>query len=448
MNYQFLRDILSSPWQIEPSTLNTFYPVFRGILNGLQIEKSKDSVIDVPFFLSANNHTVLSSENNPLTIPQEQPMEKTVHILPLNSLLTKHDQPCGPLGTRSLASMLLAADNNESIIGHILLIESGGGQASAVPELTDAIQKCKKPILAWVDGMAASAAYYIASYCPEIMASRTSDIIGCIGTMIVWEGRKNKSPENSLGDVSVTIYADDASDKNIEYEKAINEFDFTLAKERILNPMNKKFQSDVTANRQAVLHEHLTGRTFQASEVMGSLIDSIGDFQSAVDRLLILANYTPEIPQLQNHKSNNSNKEMKQFRHLNLALDLPALEATDEGVFLNEEQLTLVEERLEANQQLVSERDASRQSLDEAVLSAATAQSAFDSALTAFDQIDPTIASAETPTLKAEAIRTLLSSKVSDAPVGALETQDNILESEVDWDAINNSELGKLANNL
>jgi hypothetical protein len=41
--------------------------------------------------------------------------------------------------------------------------------------------------------------------------------------MIVWEGRKSKSAENSLGEAEVTIYADGAEEKNEEYEKCIQD---------------------------------------------------------------------------------------------------------------------------------------------------------------------------------------------------------------------------------
>jgi protease-4 len=450
MNYQFLREILTSPWQIDPVTLNSFYPVFRGLINGLQIEKNPEPDIHLPAFHSIDRKIMFPSsadlEQDPKAHSEVQ-KEILIHVLPLHSLLTKHDQPCGPLGTRSLASLLLSADKNESIIGHILVIESGGGQSSAVPELTDAIKECTKPVITWIDGMAASAAYYIASYSKEIIASRASDLVGSIGTLIVWEGRKNKSAENSLGEISVTIYADGSDDKNSEYETAINAFDFTLAKERLLNPLNKKFQDDVQANRPAVLPEQLTGKIFPASEVIGSLVDSIGDFQTAIDHLILLSNFSSEKPVTQSIKSNNL-KQMKQFQHLNLALNLPALESSDDGVFFNEEQLQLLEERLEANQQLVTERNQSVGQLETAQLNLETAQSNLASSLLPFNQIDPSVAAAETPDQKAEAIRVLLSNRIAATPVGTLETQDEITESEVDWDKINNSELGKLANNL
>jgi len=67
----------------------------------------------------------------------------------------------------------------------------------------------------------------------------------------------------------------------------------------------------------------------------------------AVDRVLELANFktAPETGSTQ--QIINSKIEMKQFAHLNTVLNIPSLEATEEGAFLNEEQLQSVEERLE-----------------------------------------------------------------------------------------------------
>ena len=445
MNYEFLKDVLGSPWQLEPGTLNSFYPVLRGLFTGLQLEKSSEPQNHLPYHLSAltRNVSMWSQPEVPLTDEEPEPeadKEKVVHVLPVRSLLTKHDQNCGPVGTRTLGNRLLAADGDQSVIGHVLIIESGGGQASAVPEMTDAIQKCTKPIVVWIDGMAASAAYYIACYCDHIIASREMDWVGSIGTMAIYEGRKSKSSEDEHGVISVTIYADDSEEKNEEWDKAINEFDFTLAKDRILNPFNEKFRADVLANRPQVLETQLRGKTFLAGEVIGSLVDSIGEFSTAVDQVLLLANFSPDSSKT--HGSNqqiiNPKKQMKQFSHLNHVLAVVALETTDEGVFLNEEQLQSVEDRLELNQQLSVERDQAVQQCADATATLGTSQALLASAYDPFNSIDPTVLAAATPTAKVEAIRVLLASRPAVAAIQNLATHDEIKTEEVDWNTINN----------
>ena len=133
----------------------------------------------------------------------------------------------------------------------------------------------------------------------------------------------------------------------------------------------------------------------------------------------------------------------KQFTHLNSALNISALEGTEEGAFLNQTQLEEVEQRLEATQQLVSERDNAILERDTATTNLGTAQQTLASAYDPFNAIDAVIANATTPEAKAAAIRALLAARPAAAPVLALEQQDEIAADEVDWEAINNLEHNK-----
>ncbi len=441
MNYEFIKDVIGSPWQIEPQTLNGLYPVFRGMLKGLQIDKGEEPRNHRSYRINATTRDIdvksWSTPEPPLEdedIPEPQKSKaKVINILPVRSVLTKHDQMCGPVGTRTLAARLLEADAEDSVIGHILIVESGGGQVIAVPELTDAMQKCTKPIVAWIDGMAASAAYYIISYSGKIIASRETDYVGCIGTMLTWEGRKAKSLENEDGEISVTIYADGSEEKNAEYEMAINEFNFQPAKDRILNPINVKFKSDVAANRPSVTADLLKGKTYSAVEVIGTLIDSIGSFDTAVDAVLELAHFNNDISTGSEQFIINNKPMAKQFSLVNQTLNVEALEGSEDGVFLNEEQLQSIEERLEANQQLVTERDTAVQLTETANTTIGTlrqevtdAQAAAAAVIDPFNAIDPTIASAETPEAKVAAIRTLLAAKPGVVPAQALSADPKV----------------------
>jgi len=447
MNYAFLKDIIGSPWQIEVQTMNSLLPILRGMVNGLNVERGAEPSSHLPYALSATSREVVMWSQLEAPVPDDgsEPTSKVISVLPIRSVLTKHDQECGPVGTRTLASRLMRADSNESVLGHILIVESGGGQAIAVPQLTEAMQSCTKPIVVWIDGVAASAAYYISCYANEIIASNEMDLVGCIGTMLVWNGRKSKSQENQNGDIQVTIYADGSEQKNSEYDAAINDFNFQGAKERMLNPLNAKFQSDVLSNRPAATEELLKGRTYFASEVVGTLIDSIGNFDSAVQRLLALANFKEDIPLHSNQSLKNSKPMAKQFLHVNQVLNVESLEGSEEGVFLNQMQLEAIEERLLANQQLTSERDKAFQERDTANASMGTmqqkiadAQATVAAAYDPFNSIDLTVASAQTPQAKAEAIRTLLAAKPATIPVQSIGQVEEHEADQADWETINN----------
>ena len=132
---------------------------------------------------------------------------------------------------------------------------------------------------------------------------------------------------------------------------------------------------------------------------------------------------------------------MKQFAKLNAVLGLDALESVDEAVSMNEEQLELVERALLQNDQAIADaRTEAETQRDDANASLATAQTSLANAVAAFDEIDPTIATAESPEAKAEAVRTLLAAKPGVKIEGILDTNDPAgkTSTETDWEAINN----------
>jgi len=100
--------------------------------------------------------------------------------------------------------------------------------------------------------------------------------------------------------------------------------------------------------------------------------------------------------------NNNSQKtsSMKQFDKINAVLSVDSLESVDDSVSLNSEQLNLLEGAMAQGEQAASDRDTAQAERD-------SAQTDLTNAMTAYDDIDQSIASAETPEAKATAIRTL-----------------------------------------
>lgn len=64
-----------------------------------------------------------------------------------------------------------------------LHVNSGGGTISTVPELADTIFNCKKPTTAIITESCCSAAYWIASQCKRIVATRGATI-GALGVYV------------------------------------------------------------------------------------------------------------------------------------------------------------------------------------------------------------------------------------------------------------------------
>jgi ATP-dependent protease ClpP protease subunit len=127
----------------------------------------------------------------------------------------------------------------------------------------------------------------------------------------------------------------------------------------------------------------------------------------------------------------------KQFLNVNRVLNVENLEATEEGVFLNEEQLELVDNQIAQIATLEGDVANEKQNVITAQRERDTARTDLTNAISAFDAIDPTIKEAETTEAKVQAIRTLLAAKPGAAPAGNLDKKDPV-NSGVDWEAIDN----------
>lgn len=317
--------IFREPWMLEPQTAAANRQVLYGLLMGLEFAPE--------------------GENAQATITHKQskhvPAGRQVNLVHLEGTMLRDDAGCGMIGTRTIASMLYEADAKEEVIGHIIRIDSGGGAVNSVPDLAEAIQSCNKPVLAFVDGYMCSAAMYVGSYCQHIMANRETDRVGCIGTMIQIADYP-KQAKDEMGQVHLRIYADGSEDKNGEYEAAL-EGDFKLIKENILNPTNEKFKADIRKNRPATREDQLTGRTYTAKETLGTLIDSLGNFDAAVAKVVEM--------------SNINITKMEGLNNLQAVPGCANLEMVDNSASLNKEQLEAIDAAIGTEKALVQTKD-------------------------------------------------------------------------------------------
>ena len=321
-----------------PETALASQQLLRGMLQGLQMEKGDEDPSTIPFMVTMEGATRESDSSSS--------EEKFISVITLSGTVLKHDGYCGAVGTRTLAARFRQADEDPAVLGHIFRIESGGGLAAAVPEMADTLAALKKPVVAWVDGLCGSAAYYIASYCKQIIASHKEDQIGCIGVMIGLQDYEEYH-KSSNGLVTARIYSSLSNEKNRAYEEALKG-NFNLIRETTLDPMAQQFHEDVKNNRPDVKAEHLQGRTYRAEDVTGSLIDSIGPMQSAIDAVIALAE----------NNNHNTNSTMENYQNLQALEGVGALEQDADGmVTLNAEQLQAIDTALADNATIAQERD-------------------------------------------------------------------------------------------
>ncbi len=88
--------------------------------------------------------------------------------------------------TQAIKEAVEAAAADDQTKAILLRLDSPGGSVDGLAELGDAVfaARAEKPIYAQVDGMCASATYYVASQADKIFAGRM-DMIGSIGTRLM-----------------------------------------------------------------------------------------------------------------------------------------------------------------------------------------------------------------------------------------------------------------------
>ena len=216
-----------------------------------------------------------------------------VAIIPLRGTMIKYGTMCS-YGADEIAAAIDEAAANKKVTGIVLDIDSGGGAVDAVAPLVDAIRRAKaarKPVVASCD-LCASAAYWTACECNEIMAANSiSSEFGSIGVMMSFPDYAKYYEKEGIK--VHTIYSNLSTYKNAPFEAA-KKGEYDSIKTEELDPLARKFQANVRAKRAGKLNEDiegiLSGKVFYAEDALKyGLIDSIGTLDRAIARVRELA---------------------------------------------------------------------------------------------------------------------------------------------------------------
>jgi ClpP class serine protease len=113
----------------------------------------------------------------------------------------------------SLARNLQAAQENPAVDDILLRIDSPGGQVNGIADFADMVHSSKKPVTAFVDGLGASAAYWIASAAGKVYGSLDS-FSGSIGVVATLTDRK--AAQERQGVKTYSIVSSQSPRKNLD----------------------------------------------------------------------------------------------------------------------------------------------------------------------------------------------------------------------------------------
>jgi signal peptide peptidase SppA len=196
----------------------------------------------------------------------------------------------GSPGTVELRRQISQAAANPAVRGIMLSIESPGGTAAGTKELADAVAgaAAQKPVMAYVEDLGASAAYYVASQANSIWANQPA-LVGSIGTFMVATD-SSKMAE----DMGITVHVVKAGDMKGAGTPGTPVTEGQLEYyQQLVNAINDDFLSAVRSGRRLnneALAAVANGKLFLAADARAAgLIDQIGTFDRAMTELRRMA---------------------------------------------------------------------------------------------------------------------------------------------------------------
>jgi signal peptide peptidase SppA len=215
-------------------------------------------------------------------------LESGVAIIPVDGVILRQQFWGFGAGLREINAALSAALADHEVRAILFNICSPGGQARGVKELADAIFAARaiKPCAAWVDGLCASAAYWLASATGRIYAGPSSEV-GSIGVILRHMDMSGFNKEMGLNFTYITA----GSHKAIgNPDTALSERDLAVLQARV-NEIYEMFCSDVASHMGLALDNRLSwadGRDFLAgeAEALGLITSLVPNREEAVRNLL------------------------------------------------------------------------------------------------------------------------------------------------------------------
>lgn len=300
-----------------------------------------------------------------------------VSVLTIDGPITRNGGGCS-YGSIDHRDMMMRAADHPLCCGHVFIINTPGGSAWAKNDYQQAIDYAHskgQKVLAFIDGMCASAGMYLAALCDERYFMHPKNEIGCIGVMAAFYTEADGSTNKFTNETYHELYDPESFDKNREFRDIANDGKTEdLIKE--LAELGVEFRADVKAACPNAKDEHLHGKVFNAEDVTGILVDGQSTFMDVVQRAFALhkgtaqpiernmPNEEPEpTPEPSKEPENATNTKtfinMQNYPLINAACGLEAGEIAvkEEGAFMNAQLLDNLEANMNASAQKVADAE-------------------------------------------------------------------------------------------
>ncbi|AQT04840.1 S49 family peptidase [Acetobacter persici] len=209
--YYALEAIRAQPWAILPSHLGAIEAIAARALEAPAVELLRadghaeryqqilSAVADTGDKMAGTNRVTLNRQGV-ATLPVMGP------IFPRANMMTAYS---GASDLASLSSDFAALQSSNAVSQILLVVDSPGGVTTGINAMAQQIAASSKPVTVYVSGMAASAAYWLASQAGSIVMDPTA-MAGSIG--VVMSGSQQVQP-GADGCMSFDIVSSNAPNK-------------------------------------------------------------------------------------------------------------------------------------------------------------------------------------------------------------------------------------------
>ena len=275
--YRLLRTIAAQPWAMSPDYVTAMLDVIA-----YRMQNGQRDSAEIEARIGGRKERKVSETNG------------NIAVIPVRGAIANRSSMIEDLsvgmGTSAerLDQQIRAAYDDRDTKAIILDVDSPGGSAAGTPELGDTIRSLRggeKPIIAQVQGLSASAAYWIASSADEVVASPSSQV-GSIGVITVHEEVSRLLEEEGV--TETIISAGKYKAEGNPFEPLDDE-----AREYTQSLVDKYYDMFLAAvaegrgtDKDKVRSDYGEGRVMLADDARkAGMIDRVGTMRETVERL-------------------------------------------------------------------------------------------------------------------------------------------------------------------
>lgn len=307
MNIGLLRILHNKRWDFRPDLAQTYANALR---NAIELQIDNDIEKQHGFFLSKKGYqkegkTVGANFEDKLYVGNIHRIEshlywndeeladddEIINVVVVNGPVTRDGGGCS-YGSKDWRDQVMYANTIPQVVGHLFIVNTPGGEAECRNDYDMMIADCRekgKPTVAFIDGGCYSSGVNLTCRCDRVIVMNPKDGYGCIGTMAAFWTVAHDTVDQD-GYRYVELVGKDCPEKNAWWrEAAKGEYEKLQAE---LDRDTEEFHQTVRENRPLVTDDMLSGKVFEAQELIPALVDEIGDMERAIECVFQLADKT------------------------------------------------------------------------------------------------------------------------------------------------------------